>query len=80
MKNLDKYKQRALTILKFGIDYNRKKAANIDFINCYVCNELGALKNSKNENYYDLIVFADVETNDDDVNALIHQLPQFKKY
>lgn len=80
LKNLDKYKQRALAILKFGIDYNRKKSANIDFSNCYICNELGALKNFKDEAYYELIIFADVETNDDDIKALICQLPQFNKY
>ena len=80
LKNLDKYKQRALAILKFGIDYNRKKAANIDFTNCYICNELGALKNFKDKDYYELIILADVETNDDDIKALICQLPQFNKY
>ena len=36
LKNLDKYKQRAHAILKFGIDYNRKKATNIDFSNYYI--------------------------------------------
>lgn len=80
LKHLDKYKQRALAILKFGIDYNRKIAANIDFTNCYICKELGALKNFKDENYYELIIFADVETNDDEIKALIYQLPQFNKY
>ena len=80
LKNLDKYKQRALAILKFGIDYNRKKAANIDFTNCYICNELGALKNLKDEDFYELIIFADVEIHDDEINALISQLPHFNKY
>ncbi len=80
LKNLDKYKQRALAILKFGIDYNRKVAANIDYNNCYICNELGALKNFRDEDYYKLIIFADVETNDDKINALISQLPKFNKY
>ena len=80
LKNLGKYKQRALTILKFGINYNRKKSAYIDYSNCYICNELGALKNFKDEDYYELIVFADVETNDDEIKALICQLPQFNKF
>lgn len=80
LKNLDKYKQRALAILKFGIDYNRKKVANIDFSDCYICNELGALKNFKDEDYYELIVFADIETNDDDIKTLIYQLPKFNKW
>jgi len=80
LKHLDKYKKRAITILKFGIDYNRKKAANIDFDSCYICNELGALKNFKNENYYELIIFTEIETNDDEIKSLINQMPRFKKY
>ena len=80
LKNLDKYKQQAIEILKFGIDYNRKIAANIDFSSCYICNELGALKNCKDEDYYELIIFADVETSDTEIKALISQLPRFNKY
>lgn len=80
LKHLDKYKQRALTILKFGINYNRKKATNIDFCNCYICNELGALRNFKDEDYYELIIFTDVKTNDDEIKSLICQLPQFNNY
>ena len=80
LKHLDKYKQRAITILKFGIDYNRKKASTIDLSNCYICNELGALKNFKDESFYELIIFTDVETNDDEIKSLICQLPRFNKY
>ena len=80
LKNLDKYKQQAIEILKFGIDYNRKIAANIDFSSCYICNELGALKNFKDEDFYELIIFADVETSDTEIQALISQLPRFNKY
>ena len=80
LNNLDKYKQRAISILKFGINYNRKKAANIDCSSCYICNELGALRRLNDQYYYELIIFADAETNDDDINALICQLPKFNKY
>ena len=80
LKNLDKYKQRAHAILKFGIDYNRKKATNIDFSNYYICNELGALKNFKDEDFYELSIYADVETSDTEIKALISQLPRFNKY
>ena len=80
LKHLDRYKQQAIAILKFGIDYNQKKAANIDFNNCYICNELGALKNFKDEEFYELIVFADIETNDTEIKALISRLPRFNKY
>ena len=80
LKHLDKYKQQAIAILKFGIDYNRKKVANIDFSSCYICNELGALKNFKDEDFYDLIIFADIETNDTEIKTLISKLPRFNKY
>lgn len=80
LKNLDKYKQQAIEILKFGIDYNRKKATNIDFSSCYICNELGALKNIEDEDFYELIILADVETSDPEIKALISQLPRFNKY
>lgn len=80
LKNLDKYKQQAIEILKFGIDYNRKKATNIDFSSCYICNELGALKNFKDEDFYELSIYTDVETSDTEIKALISQLPRFNKY
>ena len=66
-------------ILKFGIDYNQKKASNIDLSSCYI-NELGALKSFKDEDFYELIVFADVETSDTEIKALISQLLHFNKY
>ena len=80
LKNLDKYKQQAIEILKFGINYNRKKAANIDFSSCYICNELGALKSFKDEDFYELIILPDVETSDTEIKALISQLPLFNKH
>lgn len=80
LKHLDKYKKQAIIILKFGIEYNRKKAATIDFNSCYICNELGALKNLNDEDFYELTVFADAETNDIEIKALISQLPRFNKY
>lgn len=80
LKNLDKYKQQAIEILKFGINYNRKKAANIDFSSCYICNKLGALKSFKDEDFYELIILPDVETSDTEIKALISQLPRFNKH
>ena len=80
LKHLDKYKQQAIAILKYGIDHNRKKASNIDFGSCYICNELGALKNFKDEDFYELIIFVDVETNDAQIEALISQLLCFNKF
>lgn len=81
LQHLDKYKHRAIDILKFGIDYNRRIASNIDFMDCYICNELGGLKKSKNDDYYDIVVFVDmnVDVNDDEIKSLIKQLPKFNE-
>lgn len=81
LKHLDKYKYRAIDILKFGIDYNRRIASEIAFMDCYICNELGGLKNLKDEDYYDIVVFIDmdVDVNDDEIKSLIKQLPKFNK-
>ncbi len=79
LKHLDKYKHRAIEILKFGIDYNRRIANKIVFDDCYICNELGGLKNFQNKDYYDIVVFADVKVKDDEIECLLNQLLKFKK-
>lgn len=79
LKHLDKYKHRAIDILKFGINHNRRVASEIVFDDCYICNELGGLADFKNEDYYDLVIFVDVEVNDDEIKPFINQLPEFNK-
>lgn len=78
--HLDKYRIRAIDILKFGIDYNRKIASEITFGDCYICNELGGLKNFRDEDYYEIVIFVDVEVNDDEIRYLVNQLPKFNKW
>lgn len=80
LKHLDKYKHRAIDILKFGIKYNRRIASEITFNDYYICNELGGLKNFRNEDYYNLVIFVDVEVNDDEISSLINQLLKFNKW
>ncbi len=79
LKHLDKYKHRAIEILKFGIDHNKRIAGEIVFDDCYICNELGGLKNCGNEDCYDIVIFVDVEVNDDEIRPFINQLPKFNK-
>ncbi|WP_461809769.1 hypothetical protein [Faecalimonas sp.] len=79
LKHLDKYKHRAIDILKFGIDHNRTIADEISFNDCYICNELGGLKNFRNKDYYNIVIFVDVTVNDDEIKALINQLLKFNK-
>lgn len=80
LKHLDKYKHRAIDILKFGISYNRRIAGEVDINNYYICNELGGLKEFRNEDYYDIVIFVDVEVNDNEIRALINQLLKFNKW
>lgn len=80
LKHLDRYKYRAIDILKFGINYNREIASEINFDDYYICNELGGLKKIRNEDYYNIIIFVDVEVNDDEIKSLINQLPKFNKW
>ena len=82
LKHLDKYKHRAIDILKFGIDHNGRIANEISFDDYYICGELGKLKNSRNNDcydFYDIIIFVDVEVNDDEIKSFINQLPKFNK-
>lgn len=77
LKHLDKYKHRAIDILKFGINHNRRIASELTVNDCYTCNELGGLKNTSNKDYYEIVVFVDVEVNDNEIKSLINQLPVF---
>lgn len=78
LKHLDKYKYRAVDILKFGINHNRRIANEISLDDYYICNELGGLINSRRD-CYDIVIFVDVEVTDDEIKPLINQLPKFKK-
>lgn len=80
LEHLDKYKYRAIKILKFGIEHNRKIANGIAFDDCYICNELGGLNSFKNKDFCDIAVFADVTVNDSEINSLINQLLKFKRW
>lgn len=80
LKHLDKYKQRAIELLKFGIKHNRRIASEITFDEYYICDELGGLKSFRDEDIYDIVIFVDVEVSDDEIRALIKQLPEFQKW
>ena len=77
LQHLDKYKHRATEILKFAIRYNNGVKNEIATDNCYICNELGGITSWKNNDYYNLVVFVDVEVNDPDTKELVDQLPTF---
>lgn len=80
LEHFDKYKYRAIDILKFGIQYNLKKVDEIANGDYFVCGELGKLKNCRNEDYCDIVVFVDVEINDEEIKSLVSKLPKFQKW
>lgn len=80
LNHLDRYKHRAIAILKFGIEHNRAIAENGADNNYYICNELGGLKKFFDNNYYGLVVFADTSMNgegDARIESLLKRLPKF---
>ena len=78
LKHLDKYRQRAIDILEFGIEHNKKVASEIDYAYCYVFSKLGKLKDCREEDYRDIVILADVNVEDKEIGALIDRLPKFK--
>ncbi len=78
LQHLDKYQHRAKDILKFAIDYNKRIANEVAAENCYICNELGGLKDFRNNDYYSLVIFVDVDVKDSEIKDLVNQLPKFK--
>ena len=80
LQHLEKYKHRAKDILKFAIDYNKRIAAETVGNDCYICNELGGIKSLRDNDYYNLIIFVDVDVKDSEIKDLVNQLPKFKNY
>lgn len=84
LENLDKYKHRAIDILKFGINHNKEIINEVGADTYCICNELGGVIDSGQTDWFncdvvDIAVYVDIEVNDDEINSLIEQLPKFKK-
>ena len=79
LQHLDKYKHRAKDILKFAINYNKRISDEITGDDCYICNELGGITSLRDRDYYNLVVFVDVEITDPDTKDLVDHLPTFKR-
>lgn len=78
LKHLDKYKTQVMEILRFGIIHNQKIAAQTDISSCFEYNELGGIKNYRNDDFYECaIVVGDNKTNDSDIEKMIEKLPVF---
>lgn len=84
MEHLDKYKYRAIDILKFGIKHNTEIINEVGADTYCICNELGGVIDFRRTYRFscdvdNIAVYVDMEVNDDEINALIKQLPKFKK-
>lgn len=84
LKHLEKYRQRAIDMLKFGIRHNSRIIRENDSNAYCMCNELGGLIEAGRYNYYscdivDMAIFVDCEVEDAEVKSLIEQLPKFEK-
>lgn len=84
LEHLGKYKHRAIDILKFGIKHNTEIINKVGTDKYCICNELGGVIDSGRTDWFscdvgDIAVYVDMEVNDDEINALIKQLPKFKK-
>ena len=78
LQHLDKYRHRAKDILNFAIRYNNEIKNEIVDNDYYICDELGGIKSFKDNDYYNLVIFVNVEINDPEIKDLVDQLPTFK--
>lgn len=85
---LEKYKHRAIDILKFGIKHNTEIINKVGADTYCICNELGGVIDFGRTDWFscdvdNIAVYVDMEVNDevndDEIKALIKQLPKFKK-
>ena len=78
LQHLPKYRNQAIEILRFGIKHNQHIAEEHSLSDCYVCNELGGIKDYRNDDYYELaIVTSEKDIQDKEINDLIDQLLKF---
>lgn len=81
LNHLDKYRRQAIEILKFAINHNRKIAQDNNISDCYICNELGAVKNFRNDDVYEFVFFVESkDCKDKEINKLIEELIEFKRF
>lgn len=81
LKNLDRYKNQALKMLKFGIEHNRELLKKYNYDECYVCNEYGNLQSIKNEFIHEFAIIINVkDIRDEKINMLINEMPKFKDF
>ena len=80
LQHLSKYRKQAIDILKFGIKHNESIVKEHSISECYICNELGGIKDCRDNDYYGFVIVAsENDSTDKEINALIKQMPKFKR-
>lgn len=81
LEHLNKYKKRAVEILKYGIQHNKRvKEGLVNFEHTFI-DDCGALRKLNNNEIIDVIVFCDSkETGDKEIDNLINSLPTFYNF
>ena len=81
LRHLPKYRNQAIEILRFGIKHNQRISEEHNISDCYIYNELGAVKDRRSDDYHEFaIVTYEKDVKDKDINDLIVQLPKFKDF
>lgn len=81
LKHLDKYKKQAQEILKFGIEHNTrvKEGLTLKPEDIYI-DEIGGLRNIRNNDVVDIAIEANVkDIRDNEINKLVSELPKFNE-
>ena len=81
LKHLDKYKKQAQEILKFGIEHNArvKEGLTLKPEDVYI-DEIGGLRNIRNNDVVDIAIEVNVkDIKDDEINKLVSELPKFNE-
>ena len=81
LKHLDKYKNQAIEILKFGIEHNEmvKSDLSLKQEDVYI-DEIGGLRNVRNNDVLDIAIEANVkDIQDKEIMDLIEKMPKFNK-
>lgn len=81
LKHLDKYKKQAQEILKFGIEHNArvKEGLALKPEDVYI-DEIGGLRNIRNNDIVDIAIEVNVkDIKDDEINKLVSELPKFNE-
>lgn len=79
IQHLDKYKEKVLRILNFGLDNITRIGKKVNVYDCYTVGDLGLIKNFKDRDFSDIIIFVENKNIEDkEVKKLVDQLSVIK--